>query len=173
MNESNNKRSILLLIVLCSVAFTTPAFSENKLRYYELEDAMQSYQNSKYFVDGVKLYFGDQPTPNVIEKLKVKEITLRTARRGKDKTGRLSHTIKTKEEKEAVDQKRYQRICRYLFSSVIGRLANEAKSDGANAIVNITNRFKGGLYKNELDFECVQGYTTTALSFEGVFVKVE
>jgi hypothetical protein len=99
----------------------------------------------------VKLFFGPQPYPAVLQKL------------GNVSTTNKAHIV------DRIDIP----ACHVAFLAGLQELQKNAKAAGANAVVNIVSYFKNGApVESPTEFECHAGSNSTILMLKGDLVKI-
>ena len=96
--------------------------------------------------DDIKLYFGNQKTPPVVKKI------------GEWDSSQTS------------SRKSQQERCETAFASAIIRLQNRARSEGGNAIINITS---GSGESSATEFTCTSGRMMARVRLRGTVVTLK
>lgn len=139
--------------VLVAVASITTSFSaqarDTKL-LLPLSAAMSANDAQTRLGDTVKFYFGNQPTPPVLERL------------GEDKTSQKTNAF----------GKSPETACNWAFLSAMLRLQQRARELGANAVINIVSNYKNVEMSSETQFECHDGAIMSGVALKGEFVKL-
>jgi len=96
--------------------------------------------------DDIALYFGKQKTPPVVKKLWEGDSSQTSSRRSQ------------------------QERCETAFASAIIRLQNKARTEGGNAVINITS---GSGESSETEFTCTAGRMMSRVHLRGTVVTLK
>jgi uncharacterized protein YbjQ (UPF0145 family) len=96
--------------------------------------------------DDIALYFGKQKTPPVVKKLWEGDSSQTSSRRSQ------------------------QERCETAFASAIIRLQNKARTEGGNAVINITS---GSGESSETEFTCTAGRMMSRVHRRGTVVTIK
>ncbi|MFA6985636.1 MAG: excinuclease ATPase subunit [Arenimonas sp.] len=142
-------RSILLIGFAAAAAFAaiTPAHARDTSVRLDVSEVLDpSY--SKDSLDGsVRFYFAGQPTPAVLSDF------------GKARTSRKTNAV----------GKSDAQACRWVMLTALAALQAEAKSRGANAVVDITSAHT---FRSPTQFECHAGGIMAGVSLKGRYAKL-
>jgi uncharacterized protein YbjQ (UPF0145 family) len=116
-----------------------------------LAAAMSDNDAQSRLGDTVKFYFGNQPTPQVQERLAV------------DQTSQKTNSVGKSAEK----------ACNWAFLSAMLRLQARARELGADAVINIVSNYKNVENSSETEFECHDGAMMSGVALKGQFVKLK
>jgi uncharacterized protein YbjQ (UPF0145 family) len=144
----------LLLSVTVAAAVTAaiaPAQARDTKHMLPIANAMAANDAKNRLGDSVKFYFGDQPTPAIVERL------------GSDKTSQKTNSF----------GKSHETACNWAFLSAMLRLQQRAQELGANAVVNIVSNYKNVEVSSATEFECHDGALMTGVALKGDFVKIK
>ncbi|MBI3285470.1 MAG: excinuclease ATPase subunit [Burkholderiales bacterium] len=123
--------------------------SDNKV-LLPIAGAMAANDAQSRLGDSVKFYFGNQPTPKVLEKIAI------------DKTSLKTNSFAKSNEK----------ACNWVFLSDLLQLQKRAKELGANAVIQIVSNYDNVEYSSDTEFECHVGGIMAGVAFKGEFVKI-
>lgn len=140
----------LMAALLIAVA-ALPAQARDDKLLLPIAEAMKDNDAQNRLGDSVKFYFGDQPTPKVVERLVTDQTSQKTNSVGKTP----------------------QRACNWAFLSAMLQLQKRAQSVGANAVINIVSNYKNQPMSSATEFECHDGAIMSGVAFKGEFVKLE
>jgi uncharacterized protein YbjQ (UPF0145 family) len=145
------KKLMCSTFVTAAIAATAvPAEARDTKLLLPLSAAMSANDAQGRLGDTVKFYFGNQPTPTVLEHL------------GIDKTSQKTNSFGKSAEK----------ACNWAFLSAMLRLEQRARELGANAVINIVSNYKNEEMSSETQFECHDGALMSGVALKGEFVKV-
>ena len=145
------KKLIAIAILGTSVAATLPAQARNVKMMLPISAALQS-DIAKEKLDGsVKFFFGPQAHPQVVQPFATLEAN----------------------SKETILDRQDLPSCYAALASALKQLQEDAKSVGANAVVNIVSYFKRGApVASATQFECHAGSSSTYLTLKGDIVSI-
>ena len=143
----------LVCSALVTAAFATavaPAQARDTKLLLPLSAAMSANDAQTRLGDSVKFYFGNQPTPKVLERL------------GSDKTSQKTNSV----------GKSPETACNWAFLSAMLRLQQRARELGADAVINIVSNYKNEEMSSDTQFECHDGAIMSGVALKGEFVKL-
>lgn len=143
------KKIILAMMVLGAMMAAPAQASDNKVMM-PIAAAMNDNNAQGRLGDSVKFYFGNQPTPKVLEKL------------GRDTTSQKTNAFAKSNEK----------ACNWVFLSDMISLQKRAKELGANAVINIVSNYDNIENSSTTEFECHVGGIMAGVAFKAEFVKI-
>lgn len=143
------KKIILAMMVLGAMMAAPAQASDNKVMM-PIAAAMNDNNAQGRLGDSVKFYFGNQPTPKVLEKL------------GRDTTSQKTNAFAKSNEK----------ACNWVFLSDMISLQKRAKELGANAVINIVSNYDNIENSSTTEFECHVGGIMAGVVFKAEFVKI-
>ena len=115
-----------------------------------IETAMSTPAAKEKLDGSVRFYFAGQRTPKV----------LKTS--GEGVTNRKTNAA-FKGDEEA---------CRWVFLSALLALQDEAKSLGANAVIDITSYYKKNEFSSATEYECHAGAIMAGVALKGTYATV-
>jgi uncharacterized protein YbjQ (UPF0145 family) len=145
-----NKIQAVLACALLALGVTTAAQARDTKLLLPLSAAMSANDAQTRLGDSVKFYFGNQPTPKVLERL------------GTDKTSQKTNSFGKSAEK----------ACNWAFLSAMLRLQQRARELGADAVINIVSNYKNEEMSSDTQFECHDGAMMSGVALKGEFVKL-
>jgi uncharacterized protein YbjQ (UPF0145 family) len=149
MKKANS--NVMMGAVLAAwLAAALPAQAADTVVMLPIAGAMAANDAQSRLGDTVKFYFGDQPTPEVLNTITTDKTSLRT--NGFAKTAEKS--------------------CNWVFLSAMLRLQKRATEVGANAVVHIVSNYNDKEMSSVTDFECHAGAIMSGVALKGDFVKV-
>jgi uncharacterized protein YbjQ (UPF0145 family) len=140
----------LMAVLLVAVA-ALPAQARDTKLMLPIAGAMADNDAQNRLGDSVKFYFGDQPTPKVLERLVTDQTSQKTNSVGKTP----------------------ERACNWAFLSAMLQLQKRAQSVGANAVINIVSNYKNQVMSSATEYECHDGAIMSGVALKGEFVKIE
>lgn len=140
----------LMAVLLIAVA-ALPAQARDTKLMLPIAGAMADNDAQNRLGDSVKFYFGDQPTPKVLERLVTDQTSQKTNSVGKTP----------------------ERACNWAFLSAMLQLQKRAQSLGANAVINIVSNYKNQVTSSATEYECHDGAIMSGVALKGEFVKIE
>jgi uncharacterized protein YbjQ (UPF0145 family) len=134
--------------LLAAFAVASPAIAADEVLKFKIEGGIATGKASTrdQIKDDIKLYFGNQKTPPVVKKIGEWDSSQTSSRRSQ------------------------QERCETAFASAIIRLQNRARSEGGNAIINITS---GSGESSATDFTCTSGRMMARVRLRGTVVTLK
>ena len=138
-----------MISILAIAAASSPAMAADEMIKAKIEGGIAAGKASTrdQIKDDIALYFGKQKTPPVVKKLWEGDST------------RPSGGRKSKEQR-----------CETAFASAIISLQNRARSEGGNAVINITS---GAGESSETEFTCTAGRAMSRVRLHGTVVTLK
>lgn len=138
----------IVFALLAAVAVSSPALAADDIVKFKIEGGIATGKASSrdQIKDDIALYFGKQKTPPVVKKLWEGDSSQTSSRRSQ------------------------QERCETAFASAIIRLQNKARSEGGNAVINITS---GSGESSETDFTCTAGRMMARVRLHGTAVTLK
>jgi len=150
MKKMNSTAALMGLALVASLAGGLPAQASDTVVMLPVAGAMAANNAQERLGDGVKFYFGDQPTPQVLNTLLSDHTSLRTNGFGKSA----------------------EKSCNWVFLSAMLQLQKRAVEVGANAVVHIVSNYDDKEMSSQTEFECHAGAIMSGVAFKGDFVKL-
>ena len=137
-----------IFALLAAFAVSSPAMAADEVLKFKIEGGIATGKASSrdQIKDDIKLYFGKQKTPPVVKKIW---------------EGDSSQTSSRKSQQER---------CETAFASAIIRLQNKARTEGGNAVINITS---GSGESSETEFTCTSGRMMARVRLRGTVVTLK
>jgi uncharacterized protein YbjQ (UPF0145 family) len=145
-----NRKQAVLACALLTLGIATTAHARDTKLLLPLSTAMSTNDAQARLGDAVKFYFGNQPTPPVLERL------------GSNKTSQKTNSV----------GKSPETSCNWAFLSAMLRLQQRARELGANAVINIVSNYKNEEMSSDTQFECHDGAIMSGVALKGEFVKL-
>ena len=146
------KKLMCSAFVTAAVAATAiPAEARDTKLLLPLSAAMSANDAQERLGDTVKFYFGNQPTPKVVERL------------GSDKTSQKTNSFGKSAEK----------ACNWAFLSAMLRLQQRARELGADAVINIVSNYKNVVYSDAQKYECHAGAIMAGVALKADLANVK
>jgi uncharacterized protein YbjQ (UPF0145 family) len=141
----------LLACALLMLGVAATAQARDTKLMLPLSEAMSDNDAKSRLGDSVKFYFGNQPTPHVLERL------------GTGKTNQKTNSFAKSPEK----------ACDWAFLSAMLSLKKRAAELGANAVINIVSNYKNEEMASDTQYECHDGAFVSGVALKGEFVKLK
>jgi uncharacterized protein YbjQ (UPF0145 family) len=145
------KTTLSIALIAAALAIAMPAQARDSKLMLPLSAAMSANDAQNRLGDTVKFYFGNQPTPAVLERL------------GVDQTSQKTNSV----------GKSAEAACNWAFLSGMLRLQQHAREVGADAVINIVSNYKNVETSSATEFECHDGALMTGVALKGEFVKLK
>ena len=137
------------MTVLAAVV-TAPAHARDDKVMLPIAAAMADNDAQGRLGDSVKFYFGNQPTPKILQKL------------GSDTTSQKTNAFGKSNDK----------ACNWVFLSDMLSLQKRAAELGANAVIHIVSNYNNVENSSPTEFECHVGAIMAGAAFKAEFAKV-
>jgi uncharacterized protein YbjQ (UPF0145 family) len=144
------KKSLVLFLVAAAVAGSAAARNTQLMLAYA--DAIDSPEGQSQIDKGVKLMFGDKSMPAGAEN------------KGEQIVNKIAKGDSRNDDMNA---------CRRAVVQALAELQQRAKSQGADAVVNIVSYWKNNTYSSATQYECHAGGTGGHLTLKGTLVKLK
>ena len=138
-------RTALAVVAITSMPL---AMAADEVMKFKIEGGIATGKASTrdQIKDDIKLYFGKQKTPPVVKKIWEGDSSQTSSRRSQ------------------------QERCETAFASAIIRLQNRARTEGGNAVINITS---GSGESSETEFTCTSGRMMARVRLHGTVVTLK
>lgn len=143
-------KKIVSTMVILGAVMAMPAHASDNKVMLPIAGAMADNNAQGRLGDSVKFYFGNQPTPKILQKL------------GGDTTSQKTNAFAKSNEK----------ACNWVFLSDMLALEKRAKELGANAVYNIVSNYENIENSSDTEFECHVGGIMAGVAFKAQFAKV-
>lgn len=145
-----NSKVMMGAVLAAALAGALPAHASDTVVMLPVAGAMAANNAQQRLGDGVKFYFGDQPTPPVLNTFLSDHTSLRTNGFGKSA----------------------EKSCNWVFLSAMLQLQKRAVEVGANAVIHIVSNYNDKEMSSQTEFECHAGAIMSGVAFKGDFVKL-
>ena len=143
---------MLAFACLIATAAPLPSSARDERLKFPLEAALAKGQTYHDKIDpGIRLYFGEQPTPSIAKTI-----------------GEWTANKKTN-----AANKSDQEACDIAFISAVVSLQGRARREGGNAIVNITSVYKNEPFRSATEYMCGAGHIIAGVALRGTVVTLE
>jgi uncharacterized protein YbjQ (UPF0145 family) len=143
------KKIISMMVIFGAAISVTAHASDNKVMI-PIAGAMADNNAQGRLGSDIKFYFGNQPTPKVLQKL------------GSETTSQKTNAFGKSNEK----------ACNWVFLSDMLALEKRAREMGANAVINIVSNYGNIENSSTTDFECHVGGIMAGAAFKADIVKI-
>ena len=140
----------VLILALAAAILSGCVADRNVQKPYVIADAISApeYQSK---LQGIGLYFGNQPHPSVARTFGIRTTSTRSNAVGKENDF----------------------ACARAFVSGLSRLPRAARRMGGDAVINIKSNFKHREVSSETHFQCATGALMSGVALKGTVVKLE
>jgi hypothetical protein len=140
----------LIAAALLAAVAAVPAYARNNAVTVTLQSVLDMPEAKAKLDGSVAFYLAGAPTPKVLKKL------------GEDTSNAKTNAFnKTPEE-----------ACRWNALSALLKLAEHAKRQGANAIVDIISYDRRDEFSSPTDLQCSDGAFLAGIALKGTYAKV-
>ena len=142
------KKFIRTALAFAAITSMPLAMAADEVLKFKIEGGIATGKASTrdQIKDDIKLYFGKQKTPPVVKKIWEGDSSQTSSRRSQ------------------------QERCETAFASAVIRLQNKARSEGGNAVINITS---GSGDSSETEFTCTSGRMMARVRLRGTVVTLK
>ena len=141
----------LATVSLLLLAAAAPAMARDDKLLLPIAAALQIPAAKQKLDPSIKYFFGNQPHPKILTKLRTDTTSQKT-----------NAANKTDEE-----------ACNWVFLSAMLQLQRRAQQIGANAVVRIVSNYNHVEMSSPTEFECHAGAIIAGVALKGDFVKME
>lgn len=139
----------MLVTGLMSAVMAAPAQARDTELHLPFAEVLDMPQAKEKLDGSVKFYLAGQKTPKVLERL------------GSNFSNRKTNGVGKSDEEG----------CRWAALSALIALQEEAKSKGANAVVDIVSYYKKDEFKSDTEYECHAGAVIIGVTLKGTYAK--
>lgn len=139
----------MLVAGLMSAVMAAPAQARDTELHLPFAEVLDMPQAKEKLDGSVKFYLAGQKTPKVLERL------------GSNFSNRKTNGVGKSDEEG----------CRWAALSALIALQEEAKSKGANAVVDIVSYYKKDEFKSDTEYECHAGAVIIGVTLKGTYAK--
>jgi len=140
----------LSLVLALMVLFSLPGHARDTKHLLSIEEAMSSPDFQERLDPNVRLYFGDTPHPQPLQ------------RRGEYVSNKKTNAV----------GKSDHRACEWVMLSALLSLQQRAVAEGGNAVVNIRSYYKKNTFSSSSEYECHAGAVMAGVALKGEVVKL-
>ena len=144
------KTFAIAVVLIASALVAGQAAARNDQATYALQEAFATPDAQQKLDKSIKMYFGRQPTPKVLQ------------HHGEWKTNKKSSGF-FKSDKSA---------CEWAFLSAMIELQERAKKLGADGVVGIVSNYQNVEVGSETEFVCGSGALMSGVAFKGRIVRL-
>lgn len=139
----------MLVAGLMPAVMAAPAQARDTELHLPFAEVLDMPQAKEKLDGSVKFYLAGQKTPKVLERL------------GSNFSNRKTNGVGKSDEEG----------CRWAALSALIALQEEAKSKGANAVVDIVSYYKKDEFKSDTEYECHAGAVIIGVTLKGTYAK--
>lgn len=139
----------MLVAGLMSAVMAAPAQARDTELHLPFAEVLDMPQAKEKLDGSVKFYLAGQKTPKILERL------------GSNFSNRKTNGVGKSDEEG----------CRWAALSALIALQEEAKSKGANAVVDIVSYYKKDEFKSDTEYECHAGAVIIGVTLKGTYAK--
>lgn len=143
-------KKLMMVLALGSIAFVAPVQAADRMVMLPIAAAM-SDNDAQHKLEGVQYFFGKQAHPPVAKSLV------------SDKTSQKTNSFGKSDEK----------ACNWAFLSAMLALEKRARTEGADAVINIVSNYANNERSSETEFECHVGAIMAGVALKGDFVRLK
>jgi len=143
----------LMAIGALALVVSGIAEARNDTLTFPIEAALTSGKAEGLLMQDIKLFFGKQATPEILQPHQILEVTINRKVNSLGKTDAQG--------------------CQLALLAALKELQERALKEGANAIVNIRSNLNDLEYSSENEFRCAAGTVVSAVSVKGRIVRLQ
>ncbi|MCK9467785.1 MAG: excinuclease ATPase subunit [Porticoccaceae bacterium] len=140
----------LALVFALVALFSLPGHARDTKHLLSIDEAMSSADFQERLDPNVRLYFGDTPHPQPLQ------------RRGEYVSNKKTNAV----------GKSDRRACEWVLLSALLSLQERAVAEGGNAVVNIRSYYKKNTFSSTTEYECHTGAVIAGVALKGEVVKL-
>lgn len=144
------KHLVAVILVFALLFSASTGDARNTIHQLSIEEALAEGAAKEVLIDGVALYFGDQPTPSV----------------------ESNHGQFTANRKTNAFNKSDEEACKWVFLSAVKSLQERARREGGNAVINIYSYYYKNKFVSDTQFECGAGAMVAGVTMIGDVVTL-
>jgi uncharacterized protein YbjQ (UPF0145 family) len=138
-----------LVMAAMTVAVAGPAAARDTPYHLRIADVQKDPRYGESVPSDVAFYFADQKPANIDKEL------------GEFVTNRKTNSVGRPDED----------ACRWAMMSALKELAERAKQEGGNAVINIVSYYKKVVFTSTTEYECHAGAFVAGVALKGTVVK--
>lgn len=139
----------MLVAGLMSAVVVAPAQARDTELHLPFAEVLDMPQAKEKLDGSVRFYLAGQKTPKILERL------------GSNFSNRKTNGVGKSDEEG----------CRWAALSALIALQEDAKSKGANAVVDIVSYYKKDEFKSDTQYECHAGAVIIGVTLKGTYAK--
>lgn len=139
-----------LAVAVLGSCLAAPAMARDTAYHLKIEDVRQDPRYSGAVPADVQFFFADQHTGSVGKDL------------GEFVTNRKTNSVGRPDEE----------VCRWAMISAMKELAERAKSEGGDAVVDIVSYYRKNVFSSTTEYECHAGNIVAGVALKGRVVKL-
>jgi len=143
----------LIAMGVMALAVSGIAEARNDKLTFPISGVLTHEKAKGVLMQDVALYFGNQPTPAIIDPDHKLEVT----------TSRKTNAFNKSDEG----------ACQWAMLAALKALQERAIKEGANAVVNIKSNLENTEYSSENEFQCAAGAMVAGVALKGRIVKLQ
>lgn len=146
-------KQFVISYVVAAIALglsVTPAFARDTAYHLKIDDVKSDPRYAANVPGDITLVFGDQKPANVEKSL------------GEFVTNRKTNSVGRPDEE----------VCRWAMISAMKELAERARAEGGNAVVNIVSYYRKNVFSSPTEYECHAGAIVAGVALKGTVVKL-
>jgi len=141
-------RVIFVITAIVCASLVGPAAARNDVYILPLQDALNSPEYAKRFVDKVEFQFGDPPL-----------------------VGYQTLGEYTSAERNHFHGRSEQETCKVTLLDALEDLRDRAKHAGGDAVIGIVSDFRSKTFSSAIQYECHAGSSGVFVTLKGEFAK--
>ena len=142
--------SVVAMTLCASALLSAPAHARDTKYMLPMQEVLDMPEAKEKLDDSFRFYLSGQKTPNVLQRMDSGVSNRKTNGVGKsDEDG-----------------------CRWAALSALIALQETAKSQGANAVIDIVSYYKKNEVASPTDYECHAGAVVVGVALKGTYAKV-
>jgi len=142
-------RLVLLFIALAMIGLSQKAFARDDRLMFPINGAL-SAPAAQEKLQGIDFYFGNQKHPKVLKDF------------GEFRTNKKTNAF----------NKSDIQACEWVFLPALLKLQKQARSHGANAVINIKSNYKNNEVLSDTEYQCGAGTIFAGVALKGRIVKL-
>lgn len=140
-----------LVMAALTISAVTPAAARDTPYHLKIDDVKKDARYGESVPSDVTFYFADQKPANIDKEL------------GEFVTNRKTNSVGRPDED----------ACRWAMMSALKELAERAKQEGGNAVINVVSYYKKVVFTSATEYECHAGAFVAGVALKGTVVKLK
>lgn len=137
-------------VAAMTLTSTAPVQARDTQLAHSISEAMSTEEAKAALDSGIRLYFGNQPTPPIAARMH--EVAFSRKSNGIAKTDEIA--------------------CKRAFLSTLRDVQAAARSAGGNAVVNIKSNYRSVESTSDTEYVCGSGAWVSGVALKGTIVKI-